>query len=239
MRILSWNVQGLKKSVEPRTIGAALLDHAPSLIVLQEYRPGPRGTALNEFLSNAGFAPYAPPAKAWPFRTIIFAPTGAHVMPAPTDLAVDDPFWIELRFGKLAISAVHIPLQGFDTEWRKSHWQGALSLTTSVGEGLHVLIGDLNTTRHGIDEIGTSVPGDHYLSELEAAGWVEAWRERNPNLAVPEYTWYHHRGNGFRIDQAWLSPALAPRLIDARLDHNVREAKLSDHSMLIVDLNLE
>jgi exonuclease III len=105
---------------------------------------------------------------------------------------------------------------------------------TTVGERQNLLIGDLNTTRHYIDEDGRVVQGDHYLVSLENAGWREAFRLAHPDRR--EFSWYSNAGNGFRIDQAWLSPALVPRLKDARFDHSVRESGYSDHSMLLVDL---
>ena len=42
--------------------------------------------------------------------------------------------------------------------------------------------------------------------------------------------------NGFRLDHAFLSPSLAPRLLGARYDHTTREGGASDHSALVVDL---
>jgi exonuclease III len=71
---------------------------------------------------------------------------------------------------------------------------------------------------------------------------VDAWmhaaaRENRP--VRDRYTWYTSRGErqfGRRLDYAFLSPALAPELIDARHEHVVREQELSDHSALEVDL---
>ena len=52
-------------------------------------------------------------------------------------------------------------------------------------------------------------------------------------------SWYSTIGNGFRVDQAWLSPPLANRLVLAELDHSVRLAGYSDHSLLVVELEGE
>lgn len=118
------------------------------------------------------------------------------------------------------------------------HWQVALSLVSSKLDTAHILIGDLNTTRHGIDQVGDSISGDQYLRDLETAGWTEAWRMTHPEPAPREYSWYHRLGSGFRFDQAWLSPTLAPRLTGAHMIHDVRERGLSDHSMLVVEVDV-
>ncbi len=64
-------------------------------------------------------------------------------------------------------------------------------------------------------------------------GFEEAWRSLNGDKR--EYTWRSNRGNGFRIDHAFLSRALRGRLIDARYSHRERDSKISDHSLMIVD----
>jgi exodeoxyribonuclease III len=240
LRIVSWNIRGLKATVGAQAIADAVLKYVPDVIVLQEYRASENGAFLTRILQQRGLVSYDRPTKSSPLciRTVAFTSVLTSLLPVPAALTAEDPFWIELGLEKFNISATHIPLPGKYSDWRKAHWQSALSLVASVGNNLHLLIGDLNTTRHGIDECGSSVPGDHYLRELEAGGWREAWRTMHPNPEEPEFSWYHHVGTGFRIDQAWLSPGLAPYLVSAQMDHDVRKSRLSDHSMLIVDLSI-
>jgi exodeoxyribonuclease III len=235
MRIVSWNVQGLRKNVSAPAISEALLRHDPTIIALHEFNPRPFGEALGALLSSSRFERYGQPVRSSPFRTIVFARPGARLLRAPQPLGVDDPFWIELRFGALGLSAAHIPIKGQD---REAHWRAALSVAHSVGDGLHLLIGDLNTTLHGIDEEHAAVPGQEYLQQLSALGWVEGWRKLNANAR--EYSWHHPSPprNGFRLDQVWLSPSLIQGLLGATMDHDVRTSGLSDHSMLIIDLSV-
>jgi exonuclease III len=44
-------------------------------------------------------------------------------------------------------------------------------------------------------------------------------------------------GKGFRLDYAFLSPALGDKLKAVRYSSLERENKLSDHSMLIVEIS--
>jgi exonuclease III len=76
--------------------------------------------------------------------------------------------------------------------------------------------------------------GQPGLERLLGAGWTDGWRHLNGQRR--EYTWYSHHGNGFRIDHTFLSPSALPRLKAARYDHAPRRRKVSDHSMLWVEI---
>ena len=66
-------------------------------------------------------------------------------------------------------------------------------------------------------------------------GWVDAWRAVHG--ARREYTWFSpRRGYGIRLDHAFLSPAMAARLADCRYSQAEREAGLSDHAALVLDV---
>ena len=74
----------------------------------------------------------------------------------------------------------------------------------------------------------------HFMDRVEAIGFRDLWRHRYPDGR--EYSWYSHRGNGFRIDHAFLSPGLAARAGAMRYSHEERLAGLSDHSVLLLEL---
>jgi exodeoxyribonuclease-3 len=71
--------------------------------------------------------------------------------------------------------------------------------------------------------------------ELLAQGWVDALRTMHPDATI--YTFWDYfrnafaRNAGLRIDHLLLSPTLAPRLIAAGVDRDVRaKEKTSDHA---------
>jgi exonuclease III len=66
--------------------------------------------------------------------------------------------------------------------------------------------------------------------------WTDAWRVHHPDSA--EYSWYSHRGNGWRIDHAFVSPALRPAVIAADYLHEPRTEGLTDHAAPFVTLDL-
>ncbi len=69
--------------------------------------------------------------------------------------------------------------------------------------------------------------------ELRHVGYTETWRHCNHEGR--EYSWYG-RGRAFRIDHAFASPPLLERLHGCVYSHHERETGVSDHSMLIVDI---
>jgi len=85
-----------------------------------------------------------------------------------------------------------------------------------------------------VDEPGAIDAMAHFMDSMDAIGFRDLWRHRYPDGR--EFTWYSHRGNGFRIDHAFLSPSLAARAGVIRYSHEERLAGLSDHSVLLLDL---
>lgn len=141
-------------------------------------------------------------------------------------------FWLEATVGPLTLSFLHIPVIGYRRE-RQLYCDAVLQRCKVSCSSLYAVVGDLNTTPPGIDEPGKRLAGGKWLRDLSELGWVDAWR--HVNRSAEEYSWYSRIGNGFRIDQAWLSPLLAQHLVGATFDHSAREEDLSDHSILLLD----
>jgi exodeoxyribonuclease-3 len=116
------------------------------------------------------------------------------------------------------------------------YWE-ALIATLRRGNGGHALaVGDFNTCRPYLDEAGAIDKCAHYMDRIAEIGFCDLWRRRNPELR--EFSWFSTRGNGFRIDHAFLSGALAARAGPIRYSHDERLAGLSDHSPLILELRI-
>ncbi len=130
-------------------------------------------------------------------------------------------------------------------------WQALRPVLQRRLDTPYVLIGDLNTglalDQHiaGISDSAAFVGAPH-ITALRDEGWLDAWRHLHGERQ--EYTWRHGRSGGWRLDGAWLSPALHDTLIAARHRHAARRPytvtdrgvtrtqRLSDHSALVVDI---
>ena len=77
---------------------------------------------------------------------------------------------------------------------------------------------------------------------LIGQGWIDAVRTSHPNETIYTYWDYFRnaftRDAGLRIDHLLLSPALAPRLVAANVDRNIRaKEKTSDHAPVWIELS--
>ena len=101
-----------------------------------------------------------------------------------------------------------------------------------------ILVGDTNTGAPGLDEeVPCFDPREvAFLESLNAMGWCDAFRELHGRARA--YTWYSPNGrNGFRLDQAFVSPSLRSRLESVSYEWGGgRTARMSDHAALIIDL---
>ena len=100
-----------------------------------------------------------------------------------------------------------------------------------------VLIGDFNTGRHYLDEKGKTFACTDCFESLEQQGFIDAWRIRNP--AVLEFSWYSSQGNGFRIDHVFCATKFNNKISDIWYDSKPRLMKITDHSALIFQFQLE
>src|SRR5438552_1720310 len=113
----------------------------------------------------------------------------------------------------LTLGAIHVPNRA---SGRKDvFYADILTLLGRWRRGPLLLLGDTNSGRRRIDE-ETPVFGpkeEAWLDALEHLGWLDAFRLARGRARA--YTWYSpNRGNGFRIDQAFVNHALRPRLRD-------------------------
>ena len=98
------------------------------------------------------------------------------------------------------------------------------------------MIGDYNTCSPGGDgpnALACSGEFDH----LSTLGWVDAWRSCDPGMS--DFSYVNRAASGrshWRLDHAFVSPAPAPVVVACRYSHTEREAKLSDHSALLIEV---
>lgn len=232
MRILSWNVEKLK--AERQAIASKITSHRADLVALQEFQPGDRGRELINLLDQAGYSVTIAGSTGKGICNALFSKVPISPATPPGSLPGEQwsGFWLESVAGPLSLSFVHIPVLGYRRE-RQLYCDAILKRCTDSHSVLHAIVGDLNTTPPGVNEPGKRLPGGKWLRDLAGLGWLEAWR--HVNTTAEEYSWYSRFRNGFRIDQAWLSPSLAQHLVGAALDHSARDEDLSDHSILLVD----
>ncbi len=236
MRLLTWNLQHGVGARRMPHLALALLEHAPDLVVLTEWRRAVGGQIAGVLADHGLTQQASSEPRERQNGILVAARTPLRVEPAPA--SIEHRLWLDLCLPEAGIwvTGVHVPCSGDERqEARRVRVLAALAELGRARAGLdHAILGDLNLGRHGIDEAGATFTGTAFLGRLATLGYVDAWRRMNPDGR--EYSWHDHDGAGFRIDHALLSPGLAPRLRSARYSHGERELGLSDHSVLVVDL---
>jgi len=232
LRLLTLNIRhgGGTRSA---AIVDAIIESDPDVIVLTEFRENASGATIRAELAERGWLHQA--SSKPPVRTngVVIA---ARVPLAASTEVVDVPGgrcrWLECKLGCVSLIGVYLPLSA-----RKLPYWAWLMDRAHERVGSHCMIlGDFNTGKHFIDEGGATFYGSEYMDQLEQLGFTDAWRTLHPNGR--EFTWYSNRGNGFRLDYAWLSPSLRPALHSATHLHHTRSNAVSDHAGLLIEMDM-
>jgi exonuclease III len=243
MRVVFWNIRaGGGTRVE--RIARQLEGWAPDAVALCEFRATPPSRELARGLAAFGLAYQCTTADRarsdanrlliaarWPLRRLRL---GAEPDEPGRWLAA----FVEAE-QPLTLGAMHVPNR---VSGRKdAFYADMLGLLGRWRRGPLLLLGDTNSGRPGIDEEAPAFGPKEaaWLDALERLGWRDAFRLRQGRARA--YTWYSpNRGNGFRIDQAFVDHELRRRLRSVRYDWG-RSARPpgttpSDHAALLLDL---
>lgn len=232
--IFTWNILhgGGRRIPE---ILLRLLEHAPDVIVLTEYRVA-RGGAIRGVLADHGWTHQFctdPPENRNGLLIACRQPLTPQPEPPPPKELTGKWAMVEIPGLGFSLAAAHIPEVREGTTKTRA-WTFVEGVARAkVGEAF-AIVGDLNTGRSLQDEEAPMLTCSAFMGRLWTIGYRDAWRELHPDAR--EYSWYSHLGHGFRLDHVLLSPALASRLETAKYGHAERKDGLSDHASLTVRL---
>ncbi len=230
MRLLTWNIRA-GGGVRLTRIADAVGVHQADILVLTEYRSGEAGKRLRAVLRDLGYlwlSQVEPPATrngvliASRIKPGVMAHVAEHV-PEPWRM-------LTVTIARVRIFGIYMP----NLKAKIPYWEALIEASGPHCDGRALALGDFNTCRAYVDEPGATDVTALFLDKLQDSGFRDIWRDRFPEGR--EYSWYSHRGNGFRIDHAFASSALARRIGDVRYSHDERLSGLSDHSALIVEI---
>ena len=230
MRLLAWNIRQGGGSRLSR-IADALAQHEADILVLSEYRGGEAAGRLRAALALLGHR-YATAVAPPPGRSgVLIAARRAFRDHGPVGVGLPESYrMVSAEFSDFRLVGIYMP----NLLAKVPYWQALIAFLQSE-RCRHVLaVGDFNTCRPYLDEAGAIDRTAHHMDRIAEIGLCDLWRRRNPELR--EYSWFSTRGNGFRIDHAFLTEALAARAGTIRYSHAERLAGLSDHSPLILEL---
>jgi len=230
IRVLAWNIrQG--GGTRLAAIAEAIRRHEADILVISEYRGGDAAVRLRAALTELGYrymTEMVPPPNRLGVLIAALQPFDMHA-PLAGDL-LEPCRLVSIEFGGIRLHGAYMP----NLLKKVPYWEALLAGLATDLDGHALAIGDFNTCRAYVDEPGAIDATAYFLDRIDEIGFCDLWRRRYPEGR--EYSWYSTRGNGFRIDHAFLSPALAARAGSVRYSHVERLAGLSDHSPLILDI---
>lgn len=220
-----------------RTAEASILlrQAEADIVILTEFRAA-RGAQILQSLADGGLvhAVSAPPARGGNTVTVAsrWAIKDAHVphgAPAGRALACTFPAL------DLSVLGVHIPDES-SVSARDRAWAATVQWGREHAAGLSVLAGDLNTSRTGIDPLRVHQTCEHCLGTLESLGFRDAWRVCRP--PEPGISWFGPAGERQRLDAILVSGPLTAAIKRAAYDSRGVDARVSDHAILTVELDV-
>jgi exodeoxyribonuclease-3 len=255
LRITTFNVNGLHARLP--ALLRWMAETKPDIVCLQELKT-PQEKFPEAAIREAGYGAIWHGQKSWNGVAIL----ACHSAPIESRRGLpgdpDDAHsrYIEAGIDGLVVGCLYLPNGNpapgpkFDYKLRWierliKHAQGHLTTGSPV-----VLAGDYNIIPTELDVYKPERWVDDALfrpevreafARLTALGWTDAIRKLHPDERIYTFWDYfrnaYQRDAGLRIDHLLLSPAIAPRLIAAGVDRDVRGwEKASDHAPTWIEL---
>jgi exodeoxyribonuclease III len=249
MRIATYNVNGINGRLS--VLLRWLQEEQPDIACLQELR-APQERFPEAALAKLGYQAIWHGQKSWNGVAIL----ARNARPVeirrglPGDPSDVQSRYIEAQVGDIRVGCIYLPNGNpapgpkFDYKLAWFKRLNAYARTLLKSAQPVVLCGDFNAVPTDLDAykperwVGDAVffpeTKDLYR-RLIAQGWTDALRQIHPDEVIYTYWDYFRnafgRNAGLRMDHLLLSPALAPRLIGAGVNRNVRSwEKTSDHA---------
>jgi exonuclease III len=240
LRIMAWNIQqGGETRREPIT--ARLREWQPDVCILLEYGNTDASRWVRNRLEDAGLSNTIETVdvrRYYEYGMLIAARWPLHVLGDQLEGARERRWRLVRAEGPLplGIGCAHVTSRSERPGNKYRCLQSLVELKQSWPHGAGLIVGDFNTGQQGIDE-ETPYFNDReqaFMENMVADGWVDAFRHTHGDERA--YTWWRRiesQMQGFRMDHAFVSPALLPHFRRCDL---VYDEKASDHAALVIDL---
>lgn len=235
--LLSWNICHGGGSRRRPSIILELLEHAPEVILLSEYRAS-AGGQIRAILDDHGWhhqrCTDPPPGCNGMLLASRLALLDTQAPPPPTSMRQR---WIEAGVladgGRRTITllGVHLPDEPRSTR-RAEAWRHLITRATVHATTPAVIVGDLNAGRAGLDESTHRFGLQPGLGALATLGYADAFRMIHGDRR--EYSWFHPAGGAFRLDHTLISQPIQGRVRSAEYLQRPRETGVSDHAAMFV-----
>ncbi len=263
MKIISWNVNGLRAVERKEMLGPFLREHQPDILCIQEIKAKPEQVvnldeiypAYTKFYHAAEKPGYAGVA-IW-IKTSAFDLQASHFSTGMPNNPVDN----EGRIGRLdfekdgqeySVLGIYFPNGGkSETAWEEKlvFYDRFLKYVNQLRDQGRTVIwcGDINCAHNPIDlarpkdndgKIGFHPRERAWLDNVTTQNWVDVWRQTNPD--TPDvYSWWHlisksrSRNVGWRIDYFFVDQDFFPEVKNIEY---LNDQMGSDHCPVVLEV---
>lgn len=236
MKIITWNIQhGGGKRISS-ILKVLELNSGCDVFILTEFRTNGNGHKIQDTLNSLGFR-YSVYQETDSNKNKVFIASkiefSSNYFP---QLMEHEHRIIEVLFKETSIGVGKLKIYGcyFPQKDEKKHLFELLIHKIRTTECDVMVLGDLNTGKHKIDELGETFYQSDYMDDFEDFRMTDAFRHLHGDKR--EFSWFSSYGNGFRIDHIFVSSGLKKHIKDCYYTHSHREDKFSDHSMMTLEL---
>ncbi len=255
MRIISWNVNGLRACVKKGFL-KFLEESGADVICLQEVRAFPEQLAVDVRSPDGWYGSFSPAERAGYSGVCIYSrkePEKIEISLGESRFDTEGRF-IVAHYGRTAIASVYFP-KGSGKDRDNSRVPYKLDFHRAVKEKIDILrrrgpvfvAGDFNVAHEEIDlarpktnkkSSGFLPEERQVMSEWLDDKWVDVFRKQHPG-EEGHYSWWRQWGNaradnvGWRVDYILASNSAAKKVEDAFI---WPDALGSDHCPVGVDL---
>jgi len=242
LRLFSWNVNGIR-AVHKKGFLPWLDAVQPDVLCLQEVRAEP-SQIDPAIVAPLGYHTVWNPSRAKKGYSGTGILSRIEPLEVRTDLGIEEfdveGRTIEVDFGSWALLTGYFPNGRDDLSrvpFKLRYYETFLARCDelrSMGKNV-VFCGDLNTSHREIDlarpkanvkNTGFLPEEREWIDRIVTAGYVDVFRERNPDLEGA-YTWWtmragaRQRNVGWRLDYFFVDEAFTPRVLDAKIHADV------------------
>lgn len=230
MRILLWNI---KKGGGDRVLSIfrELNKQNADIIVLTEYRNNHNSETINKMLFSQGYIHQSfRKSKDAHADSIMICSKEPHSLESGLMGTKKEPF-LNIKIGNLYICGMHF---SFGKSQKELMNDFKTELNKFKNNAKVLMVGDLDSAKNYIDANAFGYKSCKKHFDLDEIGLVDCWREKNKDAV--EYSYITSNGNGFRTDLMFATKNLLPAIKQCKYIHDVRENKISNHSMMVMDI---
>lgn len=243
MKILLWNINH-RSGKYILKITNELLNHNADIIVLTEFQDNKNGDEIRDILYNNGYIYEAYNKSLKDIKISQKKTVDINSVFICSKLPIKNFNAIPLqdneeRIIQVIINDIHLYAMYFpQNQAKKPLFNFMYDLMSKTTDTPILFLGDFNTGNNLLDKETSKASPFHCEKEFNDIlnhGYIDVWRYFNGSSR--EYTWYSPK-NGFRIDHCFIHKKHSKLLNRCYYVHEPRIEKISDHSMMIIELNI-